>query len=46
MPKQGRFKCGVCHSFVTGGHIQFLGDSAHVLAGQMVDLPEWPEGDE
>lgn len=33
----------VCHSFVTGGRIQFLGDSTHVLAGQTVDLPEWPD---
>jgi hypothetical protein len=31
----------VCHSFVTDGRIQFLGDCTHVLAGQTVDLPEW-----
>lgn len=31
----------VCHSFVTDGRIQFLGDSTHVLSGQTVDLPEW-----
>lgn len=31
-----------CHSFVTGGRIQFLGDCTHVLAGQMVELPDWP----
>lgn len=30
-----------CHSFVTDGRIQFLGDSTHVLAGQTVELPEW-----
>jgi hypothetical protein len=30
-----------CHSFVTEGRIQFLGDSTHPLAGQTVDLPEW-----
>jgi hypothetical protein len=37
----------VCHSFVTDGRIQFLGDCTHALAGQTVDLPEWPnpEGD-
>jgi hypothetical protein len=29
-----------CHSFVTDGRIQFLGDSTHALAGQTVDLPE------
>lgn len=30
----------ICHSFVRGGHIQFLGDSTHPLAGQTVELPE------
>lgn len=34
------FKCGVCHSFVTDGNIQFLGDCTHELAGQTVPLPE------
>lgn len=29
-----------CHSFVTNGHIQFLGDCTHALAGQTVDLPD------
>lgn len=29
----------VCHSFVTGGQIQFLGDCTHALAGQTVPLP-------
>lgn len=32
----------VCHSFVTAGRIQFLGDCTHSLAGQTVDLPAWP----
>lgn len=32
----------VCHSFVTDGRIQFLGDCTHALAGQTVDLPAWP----
>lgn len=31
----------ICHSFVTDGRIQFLGDSTHHLAGQTVDLPAW-----
>lgn len=35
----------ICHSFVTDGRIQFLGDSTHELAGQTVDLPAWPEGE-
>ncbi|MHB8284091.1 MAG: DUF6527 family protein [Caulobacteraceae bacterium] len=30
----------VCHSFITDGRIQFLGDCTHALAGQTVDLPE------
>ena len=33
-----------CHSFVTDGRIQFLGDSTHQLAGQTVDMvpvPDW-----
>lgn len=34
----------VCHSFVTDGRIQFLGDCTHALAGQTVDLPAWPGG--
>lgn len=29
-----------CHSFVTDGRIQFLGDCKHKMAGQTVDLPE------
>ena len=31
----------VCHSFVTDGRIQFLGDCTHALAGQTVDLPDF-----
>ncbi|MGN7292355.1 DUF6527 family protein [Rhizobium sp. SAFR-030] len=31
----------ICHSFVTGGRIQFLGDCTHELAGQTVDLPDF-----
>lgn len=34
------FECGICHSFVTDGKIQFLGDCTHILAGKTVDLPE------
>jgi hypothetical protein len=30
-----------CHSYVTDGRIQFLGDCTHSLAGQTVDLPDW-----
>lgn len=31
-----------CHSFITDGQIQFLGDCTHTLAGQTVPIPEWP----
>ncbi|WP_454763394.1 DUF6527 family protein [Cupriavidus campinensis] len=44
-PEEERdFECGVCHSFVTDGQIQFLGDCTHALAGQTVPLAEFPEG--
>jgi hypothetical protein len=33
----------VCHYFLRGGMLQFLGDSTHALAGQTVPLPELPE---
>ncbi len=36
------FKCQICHSFVTHGRIQFLNDCTHELAGQTVDLPDYP----
>ena len=36
----------VCHSFVTDGRIQFLGDCTHALAGKTVDLPDWDSGAE
>lgn len=37
-PSKDRQMC--CHSFVTDGRIQFLGDCTHSLAGQTVDLPD------
>lgn len=37
-----RFR-SVCHTFVTDGRIQFLGDCTHSLAGQTVDMSPWPE---
>jgi hypothetical protein len=33
----------VCHSFVTDGRIQFLGDCTHDKAGQTIDLPDMKE---
>jgi Family of unknown function (DUF6527) len=32
----------ICHSFVADGRIEFLGDCTHALAGQTVDLPQFP----
>ncbi len=32
-----------CHSFVTDGRIQFLGDCFHSLKGHTVDLPDWDD---
>ena len=31
----------LCHSFITDGQIQYLGDCEHALAGQTVPLPDW-----
>lgn len=31
-----------CHSFITDGQIQFLGDCTHELANRTVPLPDWP----
>jgi hypothetical protein len=31
----------ICHSFISDGRIQFLGDCTHHLVGQTVDLPDW-----
>lgn len=33
----------ICHTFITDGKIQFLGDCTHALAGQTVDVPEWED---
>ena len=30
-----------CHSMITNGQIQFLGDCTHALANCTVDIPEW-----
>ncbi|SRR6266571_3526465 len=40
--KEPAFKCGICHSWVKEGKIQFLSDSTHELAGQTVELQELP----
>lgn len=37
------FECGVCHSFIRDGMIQFLTDCTHHLSGQTVSIPDLPE---
>lgn len=41
---QTRFTCDRCHSFVTDGKTQFLSDCTHKLAGQTVEISDWPGG--
>lgn len=36
--RSGRDMKNVCHSFVRGGHIEFLSDCTHDLAGKTVPL--------
>jgi hypothetical protein len=36
------FQCSRCHLFVKAGHIEFLGDSTHKLAGQTVEMQAPP----
>ncbi len=39
------FKCQRCHTFITDGMVQFLGDCTHELAGQTLPLPNLPRRD-
>jgi len=41
-PDTGKYDIEIdrCHSLITDGMIQFLGDCMHKLAGQTVELPE------
>lgn len=32
-----------CHTFITDGMVQFLGDCSHALAGQTLPLPDLPD---
>lgn len=36
------FECSRCHTFITGGMVQFLSDCSHALAGQTLPLPDLP----
>lgn len=38
-----QWPCGICHSFITDGRVQFLGDCTHAFAGKTVDLPPLDE---
>jgi hypothetical protein len=33
----------ICHSYVTDGRIQYLGDCSHDMKGQTVELPDWSD---
>lgn len=35
-----------CHSYINNGQIQFLTDCWHTLAGQTVELPDYPADQE
>jgi hypothetical protein len=37
------YVCQQCHTFITNGMIQFLGDCSHHLVGQTVPMPPFPE---
>jgi len=39
--KGEQFAVNRCHSFVTDGKIQFLGDCWHELKDQTIALPDW-----
>ena len=40
-PEWEKFRLGFrCHSYITDGFIEYLGDCTHKLAGQKVELPE------
>lgn len=42
-PGRASFKCRRCHTFITDGQVQFLGDCSHELAGQTLPLPDLPQ---
>ena len=45
-PATGRLPGAVewaCHLFLRTGHLEFLSDCSHELAGKTVDLPELPD---
>lgn len=38
-----RYGESLCHSFVTDGKIQFLGDCTHKMANQTVEIPDFDD---
>jgi len=42
VPSEGIPEETLCHYFVRGGRIEFCGDCQHALAGQTVEMPDWP----
>lgn len=36
------FTCAQCHFYLTDGRLHFLSDCSHALAGQVVELPDFP----
>jgi hypothetical protein len=36
------YRKAVCHFFVRAGKLDYCSDSTHALAGQVVDMPDWP----
>lgn len=32
----------VCHFYITNNHFRYLNDCTHQLAGQTVEIPNWP----
>ena len=41
--KERKSYCQICHSFIENGHIRFLADCTHKLAGQTVELRDFHE---
>lgn len=39
------YKCGICHSFIRDGMIEFLSDCTHEMSGKTVPLPDWDDVD-
>lgn len=41
--RKSPFECRICHTFITDGMVQFLGDCSHQYAGQTLPLPDLPD---